>query len=109
MRNAMFSLGEHGFHLLMGTLLLGSTFLDRAMRAVSPAWDPPQISLLTLALGLIWVALFAAYRGRNLEDRLRVLEDRLERAQNRLEAHDVELSERRPPSVGGRDQPFGPR
>ena len=101
----MFHLGERGFHMLMGGLLLGSTFFDRAMQALSPAWNPPQISLLTLALGLVWVALFAGYRGRNLEDQLRVLDDRLERAQQRIEAHDVELAQRRPPTIPGTRPP----
>ncbi len=92
----MYGLSERGFHLLLGGLLLGSTFLDRAARALLPSWDPPQVSLLTLAIGLIWVALFAAHRGKNLEDRMRVLEDRLERSEQRVEIHDVELARRRP-------------
>ncbi|MEM7202039.1 MAG: hypothetical protein AAF628_17355 [Planctomycetota bacterium] len=91
----MFTLGERGFHLLMGALVLGSTLMDRILLSALPAWDPPVVSLLTLAIGLVWVALFAAYRGRNLEERMRVLEDRLERAQRRVDAHDAELAERR--------------
>ena len=48
------------------------------MRSLVATWNPPQVSLMTLVLGLIWVGLFAGYRGRNLEDRIRVLEDRAE-------------------------------
>ena len=92
----MFTLGERGFHLLMGSLLIASTFLDRFLGWSLPAWDPPAITLPTLALGLIWVGLFAAYRGKNLEDRMRVLEDRLARTETRVEGHDVELAQRRP-------------
>lgn len=93
----MTSLSERQFHVLMGALLLASTVLDRVMENTLPAWDPPQVGLLTLVLGLIWVGLFAGYRGKNLEDRIRVTEDRLERAQNKIEALEVELAERRRP------------
>ncbi len=95
----MFTLGERGFHFLMGALLLGSTFLDRALGSALPAWNPPLVSLLTLAVGLIWIALFAAYRGKGLEDRLRVLQDRMERAERRVDAHDAELAERKRPLI----------
>ena len=93
----MTSLSERQFHMLMGALLLASTLPDRVMENALPAWDPPQVGLLTLVLGLIWVGLFAGYRGKNLEDRMRVMEDRLERAQNKIEALEVELEERRRP------------
>jgi hypothetical protein len=93
----MTTLSERSFHLLMGTLVLASTFVDPALRAALPAWRPPEVGLLTLVLGLIWVGMFAGYRGKNLEDRMRVLEDRLERLQRKLEALDAELTERRRP------------
>jgi len=93
----MTTLGERPFHLLMGALFLGSTFLDPAMQSVMPAWSPPQVSLMTLVLGLIWVGLFAGYRGQNLEDRIRVLEDRAERAEKKVEQLDAELADRNRP------------
>jgi hypothetical protein len=92
----MINLSERGFHLLMGGLLVGSTFLDRAMQAVTPAWNPPPVSLVTLAIGLIWVALFAGYRGRNLEQQQRALAARVERAEQQVARHDYELAQRRP-------------
>lgn len=81
----MRTLGENGFHWLMGALLVGSSFLDPAMRAVLPTWRPPQVSFVTLVLGLIWVGLFAAHRMHLLHDRLRVLEDRAERTERKVE------------------------
>lgn len=93
----MTTLGERPFHFLMGALFLGSTFLDPAMRALTGAWSPPEVSLLTVVLGMIWVGLFAGYRGKNLEDRLRVLEDRAQRAERKLEMLDAEMAERNRP------------
>jgi|RhiMethySRZTD1v2_1073278.scaffolds.fasta_scaffold4667133_2 hypothetical protein len=90
----MRTLGENGFHVLMGCLVLGSTFVDRALRAAVPTWRPPEASLLTLALGLIWVALIASHRQRALGDRIRVLEDRAERGERKLEALGDELRRR---------------
>lgn len=95
----MTTLGERPFHWLMGALFLGSTFLDPAMRAVTSAWSPPQVSLMTLVIGLIWVGLFAGYRGKNLEDRLRVLEDRAQRAERKIEALDAEFTQRHRPLI----------
>jgi len=95
----MTTLGERPFHWLMGALFLGSTFLDPAMRTVTSAWSPPQVSLMTLVIGLIWIGLFAGYRGKNLEDRLRVLEDRSQRAERKIEALDLELTERHRPMI----------
>ena len=91
----MASLSERHFHLLMGALVVLSTFVDPVMRRVVPTWQPPEVGFLTMVLGMIWVGLFAGYRGKNLEDRMRVLEDRLERAERRIEQHDVELAEKR--------------
>ena len=94
---AMRSLSENNFHLVMGTLLLLSTFIDPAMRAVLPAWKPPEVGFVTLVLGLVWVALFAGYRGRNLEDRVRVLEDRLDRTERKVADLETDQSERARP------------
>ena len=54
---------------------------------------------MTLVLGLIWVALFAGYRGKNLEDRMRVLEDRTQRAEHKIENLDAEQAERNRPLI----------
>ncbi len=59
----MRSLGEHQFHLLMGVLVIGSLFLDRLMAKVVATWTPPQVGLITFALGMVWVGLFAAHRA----------------------------------------------
>lgn len=96
---------ETGFHLLMGSLLFASTFVDRAIRAGFPAWNPPAVGLLTLVLGLIWVGLFAAYRIRLQHERERVLTDRLERTERRLAQ--VEDAVRR--ELQGRGDPFSDR
>ena len=68
----------------MGALLFASTFLDRIVRSALPAWNPPVVSLLTLAIGLVWVALFAAYRIRLLDEQVRVLRDRAERSERKI-------------------------
>jgi hypothetical protein len=80
----MVTVGERNFHVAMGLLLLGSTFLDRAMAGVLPAWNPPPVGFVTLVLGLVWVALFAGYRIRRLDEALRVAEARVERLERRL-------------------------
>lgn len=77
---------ERNFHLLMGALLLASLLLDRGVRGVLPSWNPPAVGLASLVLGLVWVGLFAAYRGRLLDDELRVLRDRAERSERKIAA-----------------------
>lgn len=95
----MRTLGENQFHLLMGTLAIGSLFLDDAARKALPTWTMPRVGLVTLALGLCWVALFAGYRMRNLSLRIKVLEDRLERVDRRADTlEDIERQRRRLPS-----------
>lgn len=101
----MTTIGEQSFHTLMGALLLGSLFLDAAMRSLLPAWNPPQIGLVTFVLGLLWVALFAAYRMRNAGDDMRVLRDRLERAERKIEVLDREAAERHPRLPGRGESP----
>jgi len=82
----MRSLGENGFHVLMGALLIGSSFLDSAMRALVPTWRPPEVSFVTVVLGLIWVGLFTTSRIRDLGDKIRVLEDRTQRGERKIAA-----------------------
>ena len=86
----MRTLQENQFHLLMGLLLVGSLFVDRAARAVLPTWSPPDVSVFTLVLAVIWMGMFTHYRGERLGDRIKVLEARLERAERRLDAQEDE-------------------
>lgn len=80
------ALSERTFHLLMGGLLFLSLVFDRVMRGVLPVWNAPQVGLLSLVLGLVWVGLFAAYRTRLLDDEIRILRDRAERAERKINA-----------------------
>jgi len=91
----MITVGERTFHLAMTVLVLASTLLDGAMRHVLPTWNPPQLGMVTFALGLVWVALAAGYRVRKLEERLRVLDDRIERSERKIDRLDREAAARR--------------
>lgn len=82
----MVQLNENRFHLTMGTLLIASTLVDRVMRGIVPSWKPPEVTFVTLVLGLAWVALFAMHRLRLVHEQLRVHEDRLERAERKIGA-----------------------
>lgn len=91
----MRTFGENQFHLLMAGLAVGSLFLDQFAQKALPTWTMPKIGLVTFALGLCWVALFAGHRVRNLHERMRVLEDRLQRVDRRADAlEDVERRRR---------------
>lgn len=93
----MRTLQENQFHLLMGVLLVGSLFVDRAARAALPAWNPPEVSVYTLVLGLIWMGMFTHYRYEKLADRLKVTEARLERAERRQDFQEDDERRRRNP------------
>lgn len=88
----MRSLPENQFHVLMGILLAGSLFLDRLMQKAVSTWTSPQVGLVTLALGMVWVGLFAAHRASKIEERARVSEDRVERLERLV--RDLEAAER---------------
>jgi len=88
------TLAERPFHLLMATLVVASLFVDQQAEHW-PAWHMPHIGLVTFALGLVWIALFAAYRLRTLQQRIDVLEDRLERTSRRADALEDETRRRR--------------
>ena len=94
---SMVTLGERSFHLLMAVAFTASLGVDPLMKSIVPTWSPPAVGLLTLVLGLAWVALFAGHRVRKMEAKHRVLEDRLERTERRVQAIDAELAERRRP------------
>ena len=94
----MRSLGENQFHLLMGILVIGSLFLDRLMTRMVATWTSPQVGLITFALGLVWVGLFAAHRARKTNDRVAVAEDKVDRLAQLVRAlEDVERERRRLP------------
>ncbi len=93
----MQTLSESRFHLVMGIAVAGSLFLDRGFRAILPTWNPPDVGLVTLVLGLVWVGLFAAHRANEGRDVRTVVNDRLDRLQRRLDA--LEDHANRPPSV----------
>ena len=91
----MRTLQERPFHLLMATLLIGSLLLDQEAGRHLPTWSMPRVGLVTFALGLVWIALFAGYRLRHLQTRIDVLEDRLERTSRRADALEDETRRRR--------------
>ena len=82
----MRTLSESRFHLVMGIAVAGSLFLDRGITAILPTWNPPDVGLITLVLGLVWVGLFAAHRADECKDARRVVDDRLDRLKRRLDA-----------------------
>jgi hypothetical protein len=85
------TVNERNFHWLMGALLLGSCFVDSLMRDALPTWNPPEASLVTMVIGLVWVGRFAAWRNARVGDDLRVLRDRIERLEQRTGAIDDDL------------------
>jgi uncharacterized membrane protein len=91
----MRSLGENHFHILMACLLVGSLFLDQAARNVLPTWSSPRVGVVTFALGLVWIGLFASYRQRLLHDRIKVLEDRLDRVSRKADLLEDDARRRR--------------
>ena len=91
----MRSLAEGQFHAVMAVLVIGSLFLDQGAQKVLPTWTMPRVGFVTFALGLVWLALFAAHRIKNLHARLDVLEDRLERTTRRADALEDEARRRR--------------
>jgi len=91
----MRTLAEPQFHMLMALLLIGSLFLDQYVVKILPAWNMPSIGLVTFLLGMVWVALFAAHRFRNLHERIVVLEDRLDRNVTHTEALEDDARRRR--------------
>jgi hypothetical protein len=91
----MRSLTEPQFHVLMAVLVVASLLLDDQAPKLLPGWSMPQIGLVTFVLGIVWVALFAAHRFRNLQSRIEVLEDRLERTQKRADMLEDDARARR--------------
>ena len=92
----MRTISENQFHLVMGIAVAGSLFLDRGITAVLPTWNPPQVSLISLVLGLVWVGLFAAHRASQGRDAQRVANDRLDRLERRAAALEDDARHRSP-------------
>jgi uncharacterized membrane protein len=94
----MRSLSENQFHVLMAALLFGSLVLDEQARRLLPTWGAPKVGVITLVLGLVWVALFGAHRLRALQDKIKVLQDRVDRLTHRADAmEDTERARRARP------------
>ncbi|MHC4512353.1 MAG: hypothetical protein ACYS5W_01505 [Planctomycetota bacterium] len=92
--------GDRAFHFVMGGLMLSSLFFDQwSDRAVT--WDPPRVSMITLALAMVWTFRTAQLAIRERDQRRKVLEDRLKRAENKIGQLERELAERhRLPDLG---------
>jgi uncharacterized membrane protein len=92
------TLSENQFHVLMAALLIGSLVLDEQAKLFLPTWSAPKVSLITLVLGLVWLAQFGAHRLRALQERIKVLQDRVERLTHRADAiEDAERARRARP------------
>ena len=89
---------DRTFHLVMGGLMLTSLFMDQWAGRMA-AWDPPKVSMITLALVVVWVFRTAQVMLKERDDRRRVLEDRLERAENKIAQLERELAERQRPLI----------
>ena len=62
----MRTLQENQFHLVMGLLFVGSLFVDQAARSVLPTWRPPDVSVFTLVLAMVWLGMFTHHRSEKL-------------------------------------------
>lgn len=93
----MVTLGERGFHLLLGTLFLLALAFETLAERHLPTWNPPQVGVLTLVVGLAWVARLTAWRAELQNERNRVLTDRIERLERKLAALEDDAMERRRP------------
>lgn len=88
----MQAIQERNFHLLMGGVFLTSLVLDPALRSVMPAWHPPEVSFVTLVVGLVWLGRYFAWQTSNNSRRIKALRDRVDELEARLEAADSERS-----------------
>jgi len=86
---------DTNFHLRMAALVIASLFVEQLAAKHLPNWTSPQIGVITFVLGLLWVALFAAHHGQELQRRIRVLEDKLERTNQLAEMLADETRQRR--------------
>lgn len=91
----MRTVSENQFHVLMAVLLIVALFVEDQAPRLLPAWNVPRIGLISFALGLCWLALFAAHRFRNLQQRIDVLEERLDRTTLRTDVLEDDARRRR--------------
>ncbi len=91
----MHKLQEPQFHGLMAVLILLALALEQEGPRFMPGLTIPKVGIVTLAIGLCWLALFAAHRIRNLHERLDVLEERLRRTTQRTDALEDDARARR--------------
>jgi hypothetical protein len=89
---------DRTFHLVMAGLMLTSLFADQ-WAGRTALWDPPQVSMITLALAMVWMFRTAQLILKERDDRRRVLQDRLERAENKIAQLERELAERQRPLI----------
>ncbi len=89
----MTTISERTFHLLMGGLFLGSCFLDEGMRTAFPSWSPPEANLITMVIGMIWVARYAAWKQTTTAEKIWVIEDRVQRLEKVVGAVEDQLRE----------------
>ncbi len=78
--------------------MLCSLFFDQ-WSGRTTAWDPPWVSMITLAVAMVWVFRTAQLALRDRDNRRRVLEDRIERAENKIAQLERELAERQRPLI----------
>lgn len=93
----MVTLGERGFHAVLGLSLLAAMAFDTLAKRHLPGWNPPQFGITSLAVAFFWVARYATWRAELNDERARVAADRIERLERKLAALDAELAEKRPP------------
>ncbi len=90
--------GDRAFHFVMGGLMLCSLFFDQWSDRTA-TWDPPRVSMITLAVALVWMFRTAQLALGERDKRRKVLEDRLERAENKIDQLERELAERQRPML----------
>ncbi len=78
--------------------MLCSLFFDQWSDRTA-LWDPPRVSMITLAVAMVWMFRTAQLALRGRDDRRRVVEDRLERAENKIAQLERELTERKRPLI----------
>ncbi len=82
--------GDRAFHLVMGGLMLCSLFFDQ-WSARTAAWDPPRVSMITLAVAMVWMFRTAQLALRGRDDRRKVVEDRMGKEPGRYTSSETGL------------------
>ena len=76
-------------HAVMGVLLLGSLILDQQEVAF---WNTGQISMITLALAMVWLGRYALEGFQRRDAQIKVVWSRLSAVEERCD--DLERAER---------------